>query len=252
MSDCKVAVVTSLPPGREVFRDAVTVMVTRQTVQSHEWIVVDGVLSNSNPTDRTRSSVIDQFERVTKGVRIATESGADRILIMEEDDHYPSDYIETMLSSWDKKKAMAANKWYTPYDTIRRVAYNFVPRSCPPFHVMGFTPALYWQFYDHVGKLYDPTAKTTDRPLVIDYALWKFVRSHEIPVDLLDVPEWVVSLKHNIGVTVSALHRDVRTSSSTFKYPGRVNDKNLSWLRSHVAPDMFEWYCDNVISPITS
>src|SRR5688572_10748437 len=82
-----IATLTTTRGDRGKIFDFVETQIDRQTIQPNLRIIVNGLPENGD---------FDLVKRIRRGVESAKLSGIQRIYIWEDDDSYPSNYIEEM------------------------------------------------------------------------------------------------------------------------------------------------------------
>ena len=187
-------------------------MMARQTKQPDGYYLIDyKPIKEGN----------DQRDRVRRGVEKAKADGMTHILIVEDDDYYPPEYIETMWNAW-RDEDLIGSAYYQAYHLKRREYLTFrVCMDCEavPLHCTGFTVDAYERFVDDgKGNLDDALSR------------WGYQHAR---YRLLLAP-LVVSIKHGVGCTGGGLH-------DTFNHG--VPDPEMKWLKRQVDdPELITFY----------
>lgn len=181
----KIAVITPhQDPKRKIFLNQLEKYISRQTIQPDNWIIVD---------DKTGLQK-DITLRIKIGIDRAFESGCSIVLIMEDDDYYSTEYIETMLSNWNKlKKPDLLGIGYTYYYHIKIKKFHKLEHSgrASLMATLIHLPAMYrFKFPE-------------DSFSFIDINLWRQLKGKTFnPIKPI-----CVGIKHGIGNTGGIGHK---------------------------------------------
>lgn len=240
-SDMKVGVVVPTRRDRHRFLDQCKKMIEYQTVKP------DGIYIVDRPPTKDSN---DQRERVTEGIEQAKKDGINRIIIIEDDDYYPPDYIETVLNNW---------KEYDLIGGYNLDCFNLRDKN----HVSLNVDQLKNYYKSMFGKEFKTaalhstsfTVNTWDNFLKSDYLYKKINLDEELwswaqdtNVNRTWIKTGIVSIKHGIGSAAGWNHKQSKNRLAT-------QDEDLTYLKERVVPEMFEFYknfYDNEITVYTS
>ena len=224
----EVAVVVPTRGDRSHFMDQCRRMIHRQTHQPAAVYIVDRA-----PTKATK----DQRERVIEGVARAKEAGLHRVLIMEDDDYYRKDYIETMRYLWPPNVDLVGSDFYSLYHlpTGKRATYSGDQLSKStgvrgsPLHATGFTIECWDRF---LASGYLGTRNN------LDDDLWAWANDTNVVRKLFEIPNLVISMKHNVGMCAGGRHAETTWEARTYIQ----DDEKRSWLSEHTDPEFHDFY----------
>jgi len=222
----RVAVIVPSRGDRPAFLDECRKMIKRQTRQPDKVYILDDA-----PTQEGN----DQRERVLKGIKMAWRDGCHRVLIIEDDDYYRDDYIETMLDVWPAGVGLIGSGFYHLYHVGERSHIQYTAKELSsqsgiigsPLHATGFDVELFMRFAQS-GRL------NTKRNL--DEELWGWAQQENIPRKLIEIPRLVISIKHGVGKQAGGCH------GSLLDRKGIQLDPDMAWLRSHTNSESHAFY----------
>lgn len=170
-------------------------------------------LMNERPT----SNEVDLIPRIKKGIELAKRDGFEYCYVIEDDDYMVPDYFQRMTTEdYD-----FIGYQDTVYYHLKSKTYGTFKH---PHRSSLFTTAFKISALD--GYVWPP-----DNYIFLDVNLWKWANEKKKKIKLLKNNP-CLGIKHGVGKTGGKGHR------MTF-----VNkDKNLSFLRSRVNEEAFEFY----------
>ncbi len=208
----KIAVLIPTRGNRPEFFENCLRMVRNQTVKPDRVEVV---------IDTATSSDCDITWRYKLGYERLRNKGFDIIFLMEDDDYYAPDYIETMLSAWgDAGKPDIFGTDYTIYYHIKLYKWltmHHQVRSSAMSTMIVPDLKLDWNIVDN-----DPYT---------DLYLWRMVKGRTFKPE----KHICIGIKHGSTMTGGRLHTD--------KLHQYVNDdSNKLWLQKNTDPESFKFY----------
>jgi len=166
--------------------------------------------------DPPKSNAFDLISRFKKGIEIAKEWGIDKVVIVESDDFYPVAYLDHVnLDDYDFYGW--SSTWYY---NIRRRQYQrnyhegHSSLFCTAFKISALKEFV-WPPDDYVW---------------LDIALWKYAAGRRMFLNPDEPP--CIGIKHNVGKVAGKAH----------KFELKHSDPELSWLKSKVDAQAFEFY----------
>jgi hypothetical protein len=193
-------------PKRKMFLDRLRFYIERQTLKPDHWIIVDhkeDVLAK------------DLTKRIRIGCEKAIELGCDVVLIMEDDDWYDEEYIQTMVSAWESMgKPEIFGFEETQYYHIKQGLHVELHHPNRASLMNTLLTA------DGIKKIVFPE----DSFVFLDIELWKQLKGKTMTC-------WIgcVGIKHGIGSTGGKGHLE------TFK--GYQPDPDFKRLRQMIGND---------------
>lgn len=175
----------------------------------HEHLMVNYHAHNGNP---------DLTDRIKFGVDAANDGGFEWVVIVENDDAYPQDYILRMWPHFDRSDFIGCE--FTYYANLRNRTWE---RSMHPNHSSLFTTAF------RVSAMKDFKWKLAHK-VFLDLDIWRYARKGGFKRTFIDLG--AIGIKHGIGLCGGKGH------VQTFKN----KDPELTWLKSKVTPESFEFY----------
>ena len=216
----KIAVVTPTRGDRPQLLTAWRMMMKYQSVRPDKVYLID-----REPTTEGN----DQRERVAEGVEMAKKDGMTHIIIMEDDDYYPPDYIEKVIGAWDDEN-IVGGYYYSIYHIPHRnrVVYNMDMNGieAPPLNSTAFTVKL-WDSFLESGYM------NTKQNL--DLELWKWAREIRTKARYIHDPDLMISIKHGIGKVAGGNHAGIKEGYA-------VGDSKMKWLSNAVHPEIMKIY----------
>lgn len=186
----------------------------RQTVKAEHLII------NYEATP----GVVDIVPRVKEGIRQAKELGADHLLIIENDDYYPDNYVETMLKCLKRFGIVGCDR--TIYYSLQ---YNCLKIMAHPGRSSLFLTGLEIACMKHFPW-------PEDTMLYFDIYLWQKIAARR---GYAHFPSPPVGMKHGSGFTPGNFHNGVVNGRAM---KGMMPDPDRKWLRSHIRKESFEFY----------
>jgi len=219
----KVAVITPTRGDRPQLIRAWRKMMDYQTVRPDKVYLIDR---------KPKIEGEDQRERIHEGVELAKKDGITHIIIMEDDDYYPPDYIEKVLGAWGTQHIIGG--YYYPIYHLKdrnRVVYNMDMKMntgivAPPLNSTAFT-VKFWDSFMQGDFAY------TERNL--DLEMWKWAHEINTPYKFIYDPDLMISIKHGIGKVAGGNHSGIKEGCA-------VADNDMRWLTKAVHPDILEIY----------
>lgn len=201
----KICVITPHQDNRRAaFLGRLETYIYNQTMQPDSWIVVDHNLPLQ----------YDLTARIKHGCELAIADGADLILIMEDDDWYAPEFIETMATEWHqagRPDIIGINS--TRYYHIKSQAYvilNHPERAS--LMSTGVSSKAMQQFN-----------WPDDDFIFLDIPLWHHLKGHLFSAELS------VGIKHGVGRTGGVGHKHDWVQYS--------KDKDWAMLRKWIGED---------------
>lgn len=206
----KIATITPTRGDRPQFFDFARVQLDNQTVQPDTRLYM---------AYEPENGVFDLTQRVRKGVAMAKNYGAEAVVIWEDDDNYPSDYIETLLPHLKHNDFVGfENTFYYNIKNKTWMHQAHPKRSslfCTAFKLSAIEDFLW----------------PADHFLWLDIRLWEHARDTRKKVKFIEINP-CTGIKHGHGLCAGKSHNRVLEHS----------DKDLSFLKSRVEDYQFEFY----------
>jgi len=184
--------------------------IERQTIQPKNKYFIAFKPENGKP---------DLVKRIKNGVQLAKNDGIDYIVLIEDDDAYPSKYLEQIDFNAD----------FFGYE--QTVYYNIKNRTYGEFKHRGRSSLFCTGF--KVSAL-DDFVWPPDDTVFLDIKIWEFAQKKKKKITLLKNNPCLGIKGHGEGTSGGKGHR--------MKLKNQDND--LSFLRSRVDPIAFEFYTD--------
>jgi hypothetical protein len=184
-------------------------MLSRQTIKPDHIDLV-----NFKP----KGKGTDLTERVRIGFESLKSKGCDVVFIMENDDFYAPEYIETMLFLWE------LNDEPDIFGTDRTIYYHIEKRE---YKILGHSgrSSLMNTLLSTKANIKWPK----DSEVFLDINLWRQLKGKAVRID----KTISIGIKHGVGLCGGAGHDRMEFD---FK------DPFLSYLRSKVDSDSFDFY----------
>jgi hypothetical protein len=228
----KIAVITPTRGDRKTFLDKCKSYVANQTIQPHEFIVVDYV---AKPIDLSPKK--DQANRIIEGVNIAKKAGCSRVIIMEDDDYYANTYIENIFKNWSDEFIIGGDSYHCYHILLKKylkwgkdvqlyVNGKKLPKGSP-LSQTSFTIKFFDNFLN--GNMLGRNSN-------LDVDLWSYSNMFNLPRKLISANDLFLSVKHNISLCAGGLHSAAGWSDAVedpeFKYLERiVGVENISFYK---------------------
>jgi len=164
------------------------------------------------------SSMCDLTQRVRRGCNQAKKDGIDYAIIIENDDYYPTNWIENVIQVLkDQGPVDLAGIPATTY-------YNLVTQSWRSIG-HGSNSSL---FCTTINTDLNPRAWPRDGMVSLDLHLWRGARRvHKLTAHKFDVQKRPIGIKHGIGKVVTNSHaKRFRSKDPEFKFLRHVTDKD--------------------------
>jgi len=211
----KIACITPDRNDRPDFLEHCKWQMARQTIKPVEHIIINYPCTNGE---------VDIVPRIRTGLNQAIAKGCDACLIIENDDYYPDNYIETMLPLFEQAQLIGIYK--TEYYSLE-------------------IPGI--KAFDHSGRAslfctgirldaYNKINYPADNLLYFDLHLW----NQNITKKLIDFKDKPLGMKHGIGFSPGNFHNKIVNGKPADKKLHR--DNNLLWLKNRVRPESFDFY----------
>lgn len=171
-----------------------------------------------------KPGVVDIVPRVKEGIRQATELRADYLLIIENDDYYPDNYVETMAKYLKRFGIVGSD----------RTIYYSLQFNC--LKVLGHPgrASLFLTGFEIDCMKHFPWPDET--MLYFDIYLWQRISARRGFAHFICPP---VGMKHGSGFTPGNFHNGVVNGKSM---KGMIEDPQRKWLQGHVRKESFEFY----------
>lgn len=206
----KIAAITPTRGDRKQFFDFARVQLDSQTVQPDARYYMAYTPENG---------AADLIQRVRKGIELARRDGMDAVFVIEDDDCYPSNYIEEMKRHFLFADFVGYDD--TTYYNIRNKTW--MSQSHPGRSSLFCTGFMLHAINDFVWP--------ADHFLWLDVRLWEFARDAKKKVRLL-ANNPCVGIKHGVGLCGGKAHRWDMVNK----------DPDMSFLKSRVEDYQFEFY----------
>jgi len=199
----KVAVLTpTANPDRKPFLDFLQKRIAKQTRQPDKWLKVDYENTNGQ---------IDLSNRYKQGISQLLEEGFGLIIFMEDDDYYPTTYVEEMVNEWVAygKPSLLGVRGTTYY----YLKYNEYKKFPNPSHCSAFCTAV----SSGVSYLDCP-----DNIRSFDLYLWQ-ANQMGSKVEFITPP---IGIKHGVGMNGRNYHQTRKnTKPMTTDFSKWVDDE---------------------------
>lgn len=199
---------------RPDFLDHCRYQMGRQTLKAEHLVV------NYDPTP----VVVDLVPRVKKGLEAARSMNADCVLIIENDDYYPDNYVELMVRALDRFKIVGSD---------RTIYYSLQQNSLKIMNHPGRSSLFL------TGFLVDPMKEfpwPDDTMLYFDIHLWQRFLGRR---GFISFPQTPIGMKHGVGFSPGNFHNCIVNGR---KMTGMLPDPGRKWLKGHVRKESFEFY----------
>jgi hypothetical protein len=163
------------------------------------------------------SERFDLISRVRQGFNMAKADGVDWVFIIESDDYYPANYFERFLPYLDKFDFIGSEE--SNYYNLRNQTHNTFQH---PYRSSLCNTAF------RISALHNFSWPTDHSPF-LDIKLWQECARHH---RRKFIETGTVGIKHNLGLCGGKGHQ----------MNMRNKDFDLSWLRSRVDEQSFNFY----------
>jgi hypothetical protein len=205
-----VALLTTSRGDRPKMLEHCRAQVRRFTTDYDLHIVID---------NHPKGKGFDLTERVYTGYKIAKEAGIDWIVIVEDDDFYPADYLHKVMMNSDKSDFIGCE--FTFYNNVKLRTWE---RLYHPNRSSLFTTAFRVSAME--GFRWDIAHK-----LFLDIDIWQYAKRHNFRRTFTDAG--AVGIKgHGEGMSGGKGH--------SMKLKNQ--DPDLKWLSSKVDKESLEFY----------
>lgn len=205
----RIATLTTTRGDRRIFSDFARVQVELQTVDPSFVYIIDSPPHNTE---------FDLVTRVKKGIEMARNDGVEYIVIIEDDDCYPSNYIETLLPHLTVDFVGFESTLYYNVRNKTWLHQTHPKRSslfCTAFRVAAMDDFIW----------------PADHYLWLDMRMWEHAREKRKTIKFLQ-PNRCIGIKHGVGLCAGKSHKRVLENA----------DRDMSFLRSLVEAYQFEFY----------
>jgi hypothetical protein len=170
------------------------------------------------------SGVVDIVPRVKEGIKQALELGAEFVLIIENDDYYPDNYVETMSKLMERDDIIGSDRsiYYSLQSNCMKI---FCHPGRSSLYLTGFRPDMMADF-----KWPDDTM------LYFDIHLWNNFKGKRGFAQFTSKP---IGMKHGQGFTPGNYHNGVVNGKAM---KNMMMDPARQWLKNNTRPESFEFY----------
>ena len=167
-----------------------------------------------------KSDSVDLVLRVKQGYNMAKRDGFEYVFIIEDDDYYPENYFELFGDFWNYDFVGYSDTVY--YNLRNKTHQTFVHKERASLFCTGFKVSALEKFN-----------WPNDNYTFLDIRLWEYANMSGKSIKLLPNNP-CLGIKHGIGKTGGKAHGMVLQNC----------DKDISYLRSRVDAEAFEFYKD--------
>lgn len=205
-----IATLTVTRGDRPQFFEFCKEQIARQTLKPDKAYMV---------TYPPKGNEFDLVQRFRVGYDMAVADGAEKVFVIEDDDQYPTNYLETLNSNLNGADFIGYDD--TLYYNIRNRTWmhqTHPKRSslfCTGFKVSALDDFLW----------------PADHYLWLDIRLWEHARDKRKKVSLL-TGNPCTGIKHNVGRCAGKSHNRILEH----------NDRDLSFLQARVEDFQYEFY----------
>jgi hypothetical protein len=172
--------------------------------------------------ERPRSNETDLVWRIKEGIKMAKSDGFDFVIVIENDDFYPNEYLLELHDYW--------NYDFVGFSTT--TYYNIKARTWQKFNHPGRSSLFCTGF--RISALSDNFwNRIKDNERFLDIKIWE--EANRTGSKMLLMPENpCIGIKHGVGKTGGKGHvMDLEN-----------RDPEMKWLRDHTDDEAFEFYKD--------
>jgi hypothetical protein len=202
------AIIPTRGQSRKVFT---AYQVERAKAMGYDKVYLIDYLPNGN--------AFDLFERMAQGIANAIADGIDFVSIIEDDDHYRLDYLDTIKPILEKVQIIGINRttYYHLFSTGWKIMVH--PGRSSMF-CTSFRTDLFKAFPKHGAPYHD-------------LSIWKFAQDYNVNFRLID-KDIAMGIKHG------QVFGPVGGNGHTMKYP--QTDLTLRYLKSRTDVEAFKFY----------
>lgn len=170
--------------------------------------------------DKPLNDEVDIVKRIRSGVSMAKQDGFEYVLIVEDDDKYPDEYLLYLQDYWNYDFVGFSTTTYYNLKNKTWQKFNHPGRSslfCTGFRIS----ALSDNFWNRI--------KPTER--FLDVKIWE--EANRTGAKMLLLPDNpCIGIKHGIGKTGGKGHQMIMPN----------HDPEMNWLKEHTDQEAFEFY----------
>jgi len=222
----KICVITPTRGDRPDFLSKLRYMLAEQTRPPDAHFIVDFDASDEKPDIR---------KRVLYGVRQAMAAGYRRALVMEDDDYYAPNYIESMLEVWPHDVALIGSRVSHIYHLKERVRLTYTAEQLSR-QMHGMVASLSTTGFHVEAFLRFSRSRWWTACPQLDQELWRWAATYDIPRKFTEIPFASISMKHGVGKVGGGCHGSIKDR------PGAIPDKDAQWLKQHTASAFHNFY----------
>jgi hypothetical protein len=211
----KIILITPDRKDRPEFLEHCRYQMEIQTVKADKHLVI-----NFDPTP----GVVDIVPRLIMGLAIAKEMKFDYCLIIENDDYYPGNYIETVIKYLDRFDIVGVDK---------SIYYSLQHNCLKTLNHPGRSSLYLTSFRTESMSGFEWPELTM---LYFDIYLWQ---KHTGRKGFINFPYSPIGIKHGNGFTPGNFHNGV-VNGKLMK--DMINDPGREWLRMHTREESFDFY----------
>ena len=198
---------------RQEFTRHCLFQLSEQTIQPDKIYLI-----NDSPKDEAP----DLVPRIRWAVELARDDGMEYALIIENDDYYPDDYLESMTPGGHAIIGIDRTFYYS----LRTPGYRLM-----------YHPGRSALFCTGIRlSLLDDFAWPEDHAINLDKRIWDHASKHS--KSFITPRQMPIGIKHGIGLCAGHYHRN------GFGRHAHTDDPDMEWLRSRVREESFEFYCN--------
>lgn len=186
-------------------------LILNQTRQPDKLLVVGHAPLTKQP---------DLTGRVRMGFDKLKEQGCECVLIMENDDFYQPDYIETMVREWNNHNRPEI------FGTNETLYYHIVKRE---YKLLSHPKRA--SLMNTLISCDAPVKWCADSELFLDIHLWKTLEGKTFKANF----PLAIGIKHGQGLCGGKAHKSMRFDNK---------DNNYDYLRSLIDQESFSFYSD--------
>ncbi len=158
----------------------------------------------------------DLTDRIKSGYEKALQYGYDWVVIVEDDDFYPADYLHKVLLNADRSDFIGCEHSFY-YNLKNRTWDKLIHKGRSSLYTTAFRVSAMKNFAWHRAD-----------DVFLDINLWHYAKRFRRTF----IDAGAIGIKHGIGLTGGKGHRTIF----------RNQDPEMLWLASKVDKDSFEFY----------